>query len=67
MDTTSLHVRYMIKKDVAHIRNIEQALKHSLKLKKVRMVIAFYQEAWLRPYIEMNTEFRKSVKRIFTN
>ena len=37
-----------------NIRNIKQALNHSLKLKKVRKAIAFYQEAWLRPYIKMN-------------
>ena len=35
-----------------HIRNIKEVLEHGLKL-----VFAFYQEAWLKPYIEMNTEF----------
>ena len=47
---------------VAHIRNIKQALNHSLKLKKVRKAIAFYQEAWLKPYIDINTELRKNAK-----
>ena len=40
-----------------HIRNIKEVLEHGLKLKKVHKVFAFYQEAWLKPYIEMNTEF----------
>ena len=41
---------------VAHIRNTKQALNHGLKLKKVRKAIAFYQETWLKPYIDINTE-----------
>ena len=49
----------------AHIRNIKQALNHGLKLEKVRKVIAFYQEAWLKPYIDMNTELRKEAKNDF--
>ena len=44
---------------VSHIKNIKQALNHGLKLLKVRKEIAFYQEAWFKPYIKMNTELRK--------
>ena len=50
---------------VAHIRNIKQALNHGLKLKKVCKVIAFYQEAWLKLYIDMSTELRKKAKNNF--
>ena len=50
---------------VTHIRNIKQALNHSLKLKKVRKAIAFYQEAWLKPYTDMNTGLRKNAKNDF--
>ena len=50
---------------VAHIRNIKQALEHGLKLKKVHNAIALYQEAWLKPYIEMNTGLRKNAKNDF--
>ena len=56
---------------VAHIRNIKQAVNHGLKLKKVCKAIVFYQEAWLKPYIEMTTELKKKQKiilsKIFTN
>ena len=38
---------------------LNQALHHGLKLKKVRRVIEFNQEAWLKKYIDMNTELRK--------
>ena len=38
---------------------------HGLILKKVYRVIQFYQEAWLKPYIGMNTELRKKAKNGF--
>ena len=41
---------------VVHIRALKQALDHGLILKKVHRVIEFRQEAWLKPYIDMNTE-----------
>ena len=47
------------------IRNLRQALNHGLKLKKVHKAIAFYQEAWLKPYIDMNTDLRKDAKNDF--
>ena len=47
---------------VVHIRSIKQALNHGLILKKVHGVIQFNQEAWLKPYIDMNTELRKKAE-----
>ena len=49
----------MIKKNVVNIRSLKQALNHGLILKKVHRVIQFNQKAWLKPYIDMNTELRK--------
>ena len=46
----------MIKIIVFHIRSLKQALNHGLILKKVHRVIQFNQEAWLKEYIDMNTE-----------
>ena len=40
---------------------MKQALNHGLKLKKVHRIIEFNQEAWLKPYIDMNTELRKMI------
>ena len=34
-------------------------------MKKVHRIIEFNQEAWLKPYIDMNTELRKLVKNDF--
>ena len=49
------------KKDyVVHINVLKQALDHSLKLVKVHQVIEFDQEAWLKDYINFNTELQKN-------
>ena len=55
------------KKYVAHINTLKQALNHGLKLKKIHRFIEFNQEAWLKPYIDMNTELRKLAKNDFEN
>ena len=52
-------------KYVIHIRALKQALNNRLKLKEVHRVIKFNQEAWLKPYIEMNTKLRKEAKNHF--
>ena len=56
---------YNQKKYVAYINTLKQALNHGLKLKKIHRVIEFNQEAWLKPYIDMNTELRKLARNDF--
>ena len=41
------------------------ALNHSLRLPKVRRAIKFNQSAWLKRYIDMNTELRKGANNDF--
>ena len=53
------------KKYVVHISILKQALEHGLKLKKVHRVIEFNQEAWLKKYININTELRKKASNDF--
>ena len=53
------------KKYVVHISILKQALDNGLKLKKVHRVIEFNQEAWLKKYIDMNTELRKKASNDF--
>ena len=53
------------KKYVVHISILKQALNHGLKSKKVHRVIEFNQEAWLKKYIDMNTELRKKASNDF--
>ena len=52
-------------KYVIHISALKQALNHGLILKEVHRVIQFNQEAWLKPYIDMNTELRTKAKNDF--
>ena len=61
----ALYAIFMIKNYVVHIRSLKQALSHGLLLKKVHRVIKFNKEAWLKPYIDMNTELRKLAKNYF--
>ena len=42
------------------MRSLKQALNHRLILKKIHNVIELDQEAWLKEYIDMNTELRKA-------
>ena len=53
------------KKYVVHIKLLKQALNHGLKLKKIHRIIEFNQEAWFKPYIDMNIELRKVAENDF--
>ena len=53
------------KNDVVHIKALSQALKHGLILKKVHRVIEFNQSAWLKPYIDFNTQLRTQPENDF--
>ena len=52
-------------KYVVHIAALKEALRHGLEFKKVHRAISFNQKAWLKPYIDKNTELRKNVKNDF--
>ena len=53
------------KKYLIHIRAFKQALNHGLRLKKIYRIIQLKQKAWLKVYIDMNTELRKNAKNDF--
>ena len=48
-----------------HICALKQAPNHGLKLEKVHSVISFSQSAWLKQYIDRNTEFRMKASNDF--
>ena len=50
-------------KYVIPISTLEQALNHELRLRKVHRIIQCKQKAWLKVYIDMNTELRKECKK----
>ena len=52
-------------KYVVHYGNLQFYLRQGMRLKKEHRVIKFDQEAWMEPYIRMNTEFRKQAKSDF--
>ena len=43
---------------VIHIRALDQALNHRLVLERVHRTIEFNQSAWMKPYIDFNTQLR---------
>jgi len=52
-------------KYVIHYRNLKLYLQYGMKLTKIHRVIQFEQSAWLKTYIEFNTEMRKQAKNNF--
>ena len=50
---------------VVHIVALKQALNHGLKLAKIHKIIQFDQEAWLKPYIDLNTKLRNDAENDF--
>ena len=50
------------KRYVKHIKALDQALKHGLKLKKVHRVMKFHQSKWMKAYIMLNTKLMKEAK-----
>ena len=52
---------YML--NVMNIRNLKQALNDGLILRKFHRVIKFNQKAWLKLYIDLNSNLKKSKKR----
>ena len=49
---------------VIRTKNLKQALNHGVGLRKVHRVIKFDRNAWLKPYIDMNSKLKRA-KNIF--
>ena len=65
-NTKKLICNLQDKKDyIVHINVLKQTLDHGLKLTKFHQVIEFDQEAWLKEYINFNTELRKKATNDF--
>ena len=50
---------------VVHVKTLNQALKHGLKLKKVHGIIEFKHSNWMKPYIMLNTRLSTAAKNEF--
>jgi len=55
------------KKDkyVLHHRNLKQYLEMGMNLTKIHRGISFDEDAWLKPYIELNTKLRTEASSEF--
>jgi len=53
------------KKYVLHHKNLKQYLDLGLKLTKIHRGISFDEKAWLKPYIELNTNLRSKAQNEF--
>ena len=47
------------------MKSFKETLSHELVLKKVYREIKFNQNAWLKPYIDMNSDLREKAKNDF--
>ena len=47
------------------MRNLKQALNHGLVFKKVRKIIKSNKKFQLKPYIDMDADLRKKIKKLF--
>ena len=50
---------------LVHIKTLNQALKHGLKLRNVDRVIEFRQSRWMKAHIMLNTRLRKAARNEF--
>ena len=50
---------------IVHYRNLKFYLQHGLIMTRVHAVLRFPQSAWLKPYIDKNSEMRKAARSDF--
>ena len=52
-------------KYIVHHKNLALYLKLGMKLKKGHRILEFNEKPWMKPYISLNTELRKTAKFAF--
>ena len=53
------------KKNVIHIRVLDQVLRHGLVLERIHRAIEFNRTDWMKPYIDFNTKLRTAATNDF--
>jgi len=66
-ESSSKLIPNLLKKEkyVVHYRLLQLYVKLGMKITKFHRILAFAQDAWMKPYIDFNTEQRKIVKTDF--
>jgi hypothetical protein len=60
--TATLHEK---KRYILHYRNLKTYLRLGMKLKKIHKMVRFSQTAWLKTYIEFNSQKRRETNSEF--
>jgi len=60
-----LSTLYDKKRYVIHYRNLQQCMRHGLRVITIHRILQFAQSTWLRKYIELNTQFGTHAKNEF--
>ena len=50
---------------VVHYRTLQLYIQQGMEIKQIHRVLEFHQEAWMKSYIDFNTEQRKKAKTTF--
>ncbi|XP_025267778.1 uncharacterized protein LOC112639099 [Camponotus floridanus] len=50
---------------VTHYRNLQQCVRHGLRLTRIHRALRFSQSPWLRGYVELNTRLRTNASNDF--
>ncbi|XP_011268311.3 uncharacterized protein LOC112638216 [Camponotus floridanus] len=56
---------YNKRRYVTHYRNLQQCVRHGLRLTRIHHALRFSQSPWLRGYVELNTRLRTNASNDF--